>query len=268
MNKACLGADGAGTMDKDDFFLITCEHGGNRIPSRYRDLFRGREALLRTHRAYDAGALRVARELAEALSAPLVASTVSRLLIELNRSPGHPQLYSEATRDAAEDVRQEIFRRYYQPYRTKVETQVAQAIAGGARVVHISCHSFTPELNGQVRNADIGLLYDPARTQEATLCRRWQAALKARAAALKTRMNYPYTGVSDGFTVYLRRRFAAETYLGIELEVNQKHVIGRGEHWRHVRRAIIASLQDVAMAPVKRDAALPGRQQVAPANPH
>jgi predicted N-formylglutamate amidohydrolase len=226
-----------------DFY---CEHGGNRVPSRYHDFFRSREQLLRTHRAYDVGALRVAREFADALSAPLMVSTISRLLIDLNRSPSHPRLYSEATRDAPDDIRTEIFKRYYLPYRMKVETQVAQAVSAGRRVVHISCHSFTPELGGKVRSADLGLLYDPARAAEAGLCRRWQLALKVYASALKTRLNYPYLGTADGFTVYLRRRFPADAYLGIELEINQKHVRGSGEHWRMVRNSVIEAFHDAA----------------------
>jgi len=229
-----------------DFYLITCEHGGNRVPSRYHDFFRSHEQLLRTHRAYDFGALRLAREFAAALGAPLVVSTVSRLLIDLNRSPSHPKLYSEATRDAPQDIRAEIFQRYYLPYRMKVETQVAQAVAAGMRVVHVSCHSFTPELDGKIRTADLGLLYDPARAPEAGLCRRWQTALKVYAAALRTRLNYPYLGTADGFTVYLRRRFPVESYLGIELEINQKHVRGGGEHWRAVRGAAIDAFQNAA----------------------
>ena len=233
-------------MPPKDFFLITCEHGGNRVPSRYRDFFRGHEALLRTHRAYDIGALRVAREFAEALSAPLMVSAVSRLLIDLNRSPGHTRLYSEATRYAPEDIREEIFKRYYQPYRVKVETLVAQAVAAGVRVVHVSCHSFTPELDGKVRTADLGLLYDPARAMETGFCRRWQAALKVHAPMLKTRLNYPYLGTADGFTVYLRRQFPPDAYLGIELEINQKHVRGRAEHWHSVRRAVIEAFHDAA----------------------
>jgi len=229
-----------------DFFLITCEHGGNRVPSRYHDFFRGHEALLRTHRAYDPGALRIAREFADALHAPMLVSTVSRLLIDLNRSPSHPRLYSELTRPAGTSIREEIFQRYYLPYRRKVETQVAQAVAAGARVVHISCHSFTPEFDGKVRDADLGLLYDPARVAEAGLCRRWQTALKVYAGTLRTRMNYPYTGTADGFTVYLRRRFPADNYLGIELEINQKHVRERGTHWQSIRTAIIESFHDAA----------------------
>jgi predicted N-formylglutamate amidohydrolase len=229
-----------------DFFFVTCEHGGNRIPSRYQDFFRGHEELLRSHRGYDIGALRLARELSEAFHAPLLVSAISRLLIDLNRSPSHPQLYSEATRAAPEDIRREIFQRYYQPYRSKAETQIAQAVAGGARVIHISCHSFTQELDGEVRLADLGLLYDPARIAEERLCRRWQIALRVYAAALKTRLNYPYTGTADGFTVYLRQRFASDSYLGIELEVNQKHVRKSAGHWRRVRSAIIEALHDAA----------------------
>ena len=48
-------------MATRDCYLITCEHGGNRIPPRYRDLFAGCEALLQSHRGYDPGALTLAR---------------------------------------------------------------------------------------------------------------------------------------------------------------------------------------------------------------
>src|SRR3569832_572377 len=133
---------------KNDFFLITCEHGGNRIPSRYRQLFDGHEQLLSTPRGYAAGALRLERDLAAALDAPLFAATVSRLLIDLNRSLLHPKLYSEATRPASEAVRQEIRQRYYLPYRTKVEAQIERAKTSTEHVVHLSCHSFSPELDG------------------------------------------------------------------------------------------------------------------------
>jgi predicted N-formylglutamate amidohydrolase len=234
-------------MARTDHVLITCEHGGNRIPPRYRPLFAGFEALLHTHRGYDPGALGLARELAEALAAPLFFSTTSRLLIDLNRSVGHPSLYSEATRSAPVTVRREILEKHYLPYRDEVEAHIAAAIARGSRVIHLASHSFTPVLDGEVRNADIGLLYDPARPGEVELCRRWQARLQAQAPEVKVRRNYPYTGRSDGFTAYLRRRFPAGVYVGIELEINQKHVLHGGRRWRTLQDLVIEALHPAMM---------------------
>ena len=104
----------------------------------------------------------MAKALAGAFAAPLVSSTVSRLLIDLNRSIGHPQLCSAATRGAPRELRATIVERYYRPYRAEVERRVRRSVARGRRVIHVSSHSFTPVLDGSVRRADVGLLYDPA----------------------------------------------------------------------------------------------------------
>jgi predicted N-formylglutamate amidohydrolase len=234
-------------MAKPEHYLITCEHGGNRIPLRYRSLFAGFEALLQSHRGHDPGALTLARELARALAAPLFVSTISRLLIDLNRSIGHPRLYSEATRDVPVALRREILEQRYLTYRNRVETHIGEAIAHGKRVIHLSSHSFTPVLDGAIRNADIGLLYDPARSGECELCRRWQTELRERAPALKVRRNYPYSGTSDGFTAYLRRRFPADAYIGIELEINQQHVFRGGRQWSALRCHVIEALRQTTI---------------------
>lgn len=223
-------------------FLISCEHGGNRIPHRYRPLFRGFVTTLHSHRGYDRGAMGMARELARALAAPVFAATTSRLLIDLNRSIGHPHLYSDATRRAPAVVRREILERYYLPYRNKVEAAIAGEIHQGSRVIHISSHSFTPVLDGQIRTADVGLLYDPSRAPERELCSRWQASLKTLAPDLAVRRNYPYTGKSDGFAAYLRRQFPASAYVGIELEINQKHAIKGGQPWLTLRSSVLEAL--------------------------
>jgi predicted N-formylglutamate amidohydrolase len=227
-----------------DAFLISCEHGGKRIPPRWRSLFEEHAALLNSHRGYDRGALRMARELARALDAPLFAATVSRLLIELNRSPGHPKLYSAITRGLPARERREIFEACYLPYRNAVQDCVGAFVEGSRRVIHVSSHSFTPELDGEVRNTDIGLLYDPKRPGEAALCRRWRAALGRIAPGLRVRMNYPYAGSADGFTTWLRRRFEPGQYVGIELEINQKHVSSRNAEWPDLRAGLIAALRE------------------------
>jgi len=225
--------------------VITCEHGGNRIPTRYRHLFDEHRALLESHRGFDRGALTMARAASKALRAPLLAATVSRMLVDLNRSIGHPQLHCGAIRNLSAPLRRQILARYYVPYRAEAECLVKLAIARQGWVVHLSCHSFTPSLDGKLRTADIGLLYDPARPQERTFCARWKAALEIQAPDLRVRRNYPYAGRNDGLTTWLRKRLPPDAYLGIELELNQMHVARTACQWADLRQSIIDSLRIV-----------------------
>jgi predicted N-formylglutamate amidohydrolase len=238
-----------GRAARTDTWLITCEHGGNRVPAPMRSLFRGHRALLATHRGFDPGARSLARDLAVAFDAPVVTSTVSRLVVDLNRSIGHPQLFSPVTRALPREVRASIVARHYRPYREEVERLVAHGVALGHRVIHVSSHSFTPVLGGEVRRADVGLLYDPGRRGEVALCARWKAALAMRDPALRVRRNYPYAGKGDGLTAYLRRRFPPEAYVGIELEVNQRIVLAAGRPWAALRGTLVDSLRAASRSP-------------------
>jgi predicted N-formylglutamate amidohydrolase len=222
--------------------LITCEHGGNKIPPQYQPLFKKHRGLLETHRGYDPGALAMARDFAKAFDAELVYSTTSRLLVELNRSPRHPQVLSVATRALPPDERERLLQRYYWPYRNWVEAQVAAAVAAGTGMVHVSSHSFTPKLDGEVRRADVGLLYDPARTRERELCLAWQDEIRHADAGLTVRRNYPYRGTGDGLTTHLRRLHADRDYAGIELEVNQKHTLVGDRAARPLRKLLVSTL--------------------------
>jgi predicted N-formylglutamate amidohydrolase len=190
----------------------------------------------------------MAKALAGAFKAPLVTSTISRLVIDLNRSIGHPQLFSTATGGAPPALRATIVERHYRPYRAQVERLVRRSVSRGRRVIHISSHSFTPSLYGEVRNADVGLLYHPGRHREAALCARWKASLAQSAPRLRVRRNYPYAGKGDGLTSHLRRTFRDGVYVGIELEVNQKLVRAAGRRWTELRRTLIDSLRAAAVA--------------------
>jgi len=185
----------------------------------------------------------MARALAKAWQAPLVASTTSRLVVDLNRSIGHPQLFSESTRNAPAETRAQIMAQCYLPYRDQVERLVGQGVSRGHRVVHLSSHSFTAELNGSVRSADVGLLYNPARPGESALCARWKESLGASSPELRVRRNYPYAGKGDGLTSHLRRRFGQHDYVGIELELNQSLVASAAPRWIALRRVLIDSLK-------------------------
>lgn len=226
--------------------IVTCEHGGNQVPEAYRPLFAQYRDMLESHRGHDPGALAMARDLAAAFDAQLVYATVTRLLVELNRSPGHPQLFSEVTKQLSAEERHQLLMRYYMPYRTQVEKLIVQGMRSG-QVIHISSHSFTPVFNGIERRSDIGLLFDPARESEARLCRAWQRELQRLAPGLIVRRNYPYRGVSDGLTTHFRRRLREPCYLGMELEINQKHAGGNREAWRKLRRVVTESLS-IALA--------------------
>lgn len=220
--------------------VLTCEHGGNRVPSAYRALLRPLARHLESHRGYDAGALPLAKALARALSAPLFASTISRLLVDLNRSPDHPRLHSRAVRVLPAARRAEIVRTCYEPHRSAVTSAIQSRIGRGERVLHLAIHSFVPVLNGKRRAADLGLLYDPRRRGERTFCAELRRALRAVDPDLRVRMNYPYLGTSDGLTTTLRRRFADSSYLGVEIEMNQRFSAPRDR--RRIERAVVQAL--------------------------
>jgi predicted N-formylglutamate amidohydrolase len=225
--------------------IVTCEHGGHRIPRPYWPLFKHYKAALASHRGFDPGALSLARDVAQQFGAELIYSTTSRLLVELNRSPRHRQVLSEATRSLSHDERRALFDRYYWPYRNWLEAQVEQAIARRKAVLHLSCHSFTPRMHGVTRNADIGLLYDPRRARERAFCGEWQERIEAADPTLRVRRNYPYRGSADGLTTHLRRLHPNHEYAGIEIEVNQKHTMRSPAHWKALRALLVRCLEQV-----------------------
>lgn len=221
--------------------LLTCEHGGHQIPVAYQELFQGQQSVLNSHAGYDIGALQLFREL-EPLADISFYSETSRLLVELNRSLHHKKLFSDFTRVLSDKEKNTVLKEYYFPYRDKVEHLVQDFVRAGRQVLHIAVHSFTPELDGEVRQADIGLLYDPQRKGEQHFCRDWRLAMNRVSPDLLVRNNYPYLGISDGFPTYLRKKYKADEYLGIELEVNQKFPEGEQQQWQEVIQSIKASL--------------------------
>lgn len=202
--------------------VVTCEHGGSRVPVEYRHLFRNAGRVLRSHRGWDPGALEVATHLATELKVRLFSSRVTRLLVELNRSQGHPQLFSEYTRMLDLGEKKEILTRYWHPYRDDVQQAISRQVESNRSVLHVSVHTFSAVWQGQPRRTDVGLLYDPERHREKRFCQSWQASLRAVTPQRIVHRNAPYRGTSDGLTTALRQTFSAASYSGIELEVNQR----------------------------------------------
>ena len=206
--------------------VVTCEHGGNKIPAVYRSLFSGAEEVLKSHRGWDPGALAVAKAMAARLGTNLFSSTTSRLLVELNRSLGHRSLFSNYTASLQAEQRKQIVEKYWQPYRDEVTAHMEEIVNAGHCVIHLSIHSFTPVWDGKLRRTRIGLLYDPRRLNERSFCNTWKAELRKQSPEHTIHSNQPYKGIADGFTTWLRRHLAAfesceATYAGIEIEINQ-----------------------------------------------
>lgn len=220
---------------------MSCEHGGREVPPPYAPLFHGSEDILEGHRGYDRGSLELARHLSARLAGALFAAKTTRLLVDLNRSPRSPSLFSEFSRDLPPRRREEILRSIYRPYRVSVESEVQRRVSRGQTVLHIAVHSFAPSLRGEERRADVGLLYDPRRTRERAFVERWRRALRDRFPGLRVRRNYPYLGVADGLATHLRRTHPDSCYLGIELEVNQSFSLEGGVRWRHLQETLASS---------------------------
>jgi predicted N-formylglutamate amidohydrolase len=218
--------------------LLTCEHGGHRVPQQDRALFRGKRRLLASERGWDPGALEVARRLARALDAPLIAATTTRLLVDLNRSPHNPAVFSEFTRGLPRKRRELLLARHHRPHWDRVQAAVA---AQHGRVLHLALHSFTPVWRGAERRFEVGILYDPSRRRERSLAHDWQRQLGLACPALRVRRNAPYRGNADGLTTALRTEFSPDRYLGLEIELNQRAISSpRGQ--REFATALVNSL--------------------------
>lgn len=225
--------------------LITCEHASAAIPAPLRNLGLP-TAILRSHHAFDVGALPTARALAKACRAPLHLGKWSRLVVDLNRSEDHPKVIARRVGERAvpgnqltPEEHQARIDQLWRPYRTAVE-RAATAAAHTGTCLHLSVHSFTERLHGVARRNDIGLLFDPQRPRERKVVEALRRHLVT--AGLSVRLNFPYFGHTDGMTSHLRGRLPAARYLGIEIELNQR-LSRTTASQRRLTNALVAAVQ-------------------------
>ena len=205
--------------------ILTCEHASNRLPAAFKKAVPAE--VLKTHRAYDIGAVQVFRKLVKFAKPEFFCEgKFSRLFVDLNRTITNKSAFSDYLRNNENAKAQATA--YWNEYRAAIEKFVDSALKPKTRaaksaptIIHLGIHSFTPVLNGKVRNTDIGILYDPTRPQERAYANVIKAEIKRLYPAMKVRFNYPYKGTSDGLTTTLRKKFGPR-YVGIEIEINQK----------------------------------------------
>jgi len=208
-------------------FVIVCDHASNRIPDRYGDL--GLTMTERvSHIAWDPGALAVSRGLADLLDAPLVQSTVSRLIIDCNRDLDAPDLIwtlSEATAIAANEnltaaERQYRIDHYHRPFHASIETLLEARRQAGRETILVCMHSFTPVYHGLARPWPIGLIHgvDPRFTEAV------YDALAADTPDLNIGWNQPYAAL-NGVTLTLERHGDARGLDATMIEIRNDEIL-------------------------------------------
>ncbi|MEX2381513.1 MAG: N-formylglutamate amidohydrolase [Opitutales bacterium] len=228
-------------MQAEFSYLVTCEHASKKIPAPWRSLLEPYLQTLPEHRAWDPGTREIGRELGQLLRAPVFEGEVTRLLVELNRSVTHRELFSPPVAALPPREKTKILCDYYYPYRHQVMQQIETYLQQDLPIIHISVHSFSPVFDDKPRHTDFGLLFDPWRKGEKQLAEGWLHFLRQQDRRITCHPNSPYLGISDGHVPLLRRMLPPRKYYGFELEFNQKFPLA--EHAPSFARWIDTSLR-------------------------
>ena len=147
-------------------FLIVCDHAGREVPKALERLGLPDEAF-DAHIAYDIGAAALAMRLGKALGACVIRQTYSRLVIDCNRAPGHPQSIVEISDGVripgnigltAGDVAARVAE-IHRPYHDRIARELEGRAARGHATVLVCQHSFTPAMDGFARPWRISVLH-------------------------------------------------------------------------------------------------------------
>jgi len=176
-------------------FAIVCDHASNRFPLAHGDLGLPASERIR-HIAWDPGALGVSLRLSEVLDAPVVHSTVSRLVVDCNRFTDSPTLIAEVSeytdvpgnKGLSASDRAERIARYYVPYHDAIDRLLVARKAAGLETILVCMHSFTPVYMGAWRPWPIGLLPAPDESYTKALL----GALQAELPQMNIGWNEPY----------------------------------------------------------------------------
>jgi predicted N-formylglutamate amidohydrolase len=207
-------------------FLITCEHAGNEVPAQIKTPTDLSKKLLSGHSAYDIGAFAVAREMAKRMRAGFFFFTITRLLIDANRTFAKSKPLAKRTSHLNKSeiaFLKKSFNRYRDAIFSWVKTSVMKA--GPSRVVAVSVHSFTPIMKGKTRQTDIGILFRPKVEKEVQFARAVRKNLRRLLPGYRIHFNRPYRGFTDCFINDLSDRYLKnERFVGVFFELNQKRL--------------------------------------------
>ncbi|MGE0402605.1 MAG: N-formylglutamate amidohydrolase [Kofleriaceae bacterium] len=204
--------------------VLTCEHASWQLPPDV-DLGVGQDDR-QSQAGWDHGAFEIAEHISEVLGPPVHAGAFTRMFVDLNRPPDHPDVIPANSYGASvpgnarlsPSERAARIASFHAPYWDAVRRDVSARLRDRGGVLHFSSHSFDPSLDPRIRTYDVGVLYDPSHAFEAELAERMMFQL--RAAGLDVRANQPYSGLGPAICTTLREELRGERYAGIELETS------------------------------------------------
>jgi predicted N-formylglutamate amidohydrolase len=234
--------------------LLVCDHASRIVPQRLGDLGIAPGAFER-HIAYDIGAAGVARRLSESLDAPLVLAGFSRLVIDVNRPPGHPGSIVEASDDVTipananldEAAKRQRIRELFEPYHDAVNRALARIWETGTPPALFSVHSFSPGYGGKPRPWDVGVLWN----HDPRIAVPMMELLEAE--GLRVGDNEPYSGHDLAYTLDMHA--GAAGLAGCVIEINQDQVrdeAGIGRWAEILHRAMARILEQPGLHRVER----------------
>ena len=223
-------------------FVIVVDHASCRIPRRLGDLGLP-PAQLQRHIAWDIGALGVARQVAEALDAPMVAQNYSRLVIDCNRDPrvatSIPTVSesSEIPGNAGLTEEQRLTRRkeIFEPYHNHIRALLDERAAAGRPTILVAQHSMTNIFKGVRREMHAAVLYNRDRRFAALVL-----DMLRREPELVIADNQPYF-VSDETDYTIPRHGEARGLPHVEIEIRQDLLLdeaGQREWATRITRAL------------------------------
>jgi len=201
-------------------FVLVCDHASNWVPAKLHQLGLP-DSQLQRHIAWDPGALALALQLGRLLDAPLVHASVSRLVLDVNRDPGHAGSIVESSEDTAIPGNRGIdpaerARRVsaiYEPYHRVLAEVVERQAALHANLHVIAVHSFTPVFRGQQRPWHVGILAAADRRMAQPLIE-----LLRQSGDLVVGDNQPYAP-TDGVYHTLERHCSARNLRSVMIEL-------------------------------------------------
>lgn len=200
--------------------VVICDHASWAIPRAMAGLgiCEGEQC---RHIGWDIGAAEVARGLAVRLDGPALLAGYSRLVIDLNRTPGHPTSIppeSDCTAipgngglsDAEVEARLDTF---FWPYHHAItDTLGRQWRHTGLAPALVAVHSFTPVMNGFRRPWHVGVLWNHDPRMALPLMERLHAV-----DGLVVGDNEPYSGRDIGYTIDRHAGAAGLPHVSVEI---------------------------------------------------